>query len=109
MTLVSSFSSHASGGSVYKYERKLASVTKQYTEQVRQCQRHQRQQRESLQQAADLLAHGAESSNSRAFKRKKVSSDSCYGTVAHAHYSVRNATSYGVSDDEEMLSRGKVV
>ncbi|KAI6201059.1 ACR-5-like protein [Aphelenchoides besseyi] len=57
----------------YKYERRLASVTKQYTDQLRLRHRRERKRRETLQNAADFLTFGTESNNnSRASKKKKM-------------------------------------
>jgi ABC-type multidrug transport system fused ATPase/permease subunit len=62
-----------SASSAYNYERKLASVTKKYTEQARMRQRRERKRRETLQNASDFLTYGTDSNNnSRINKRKKL-------------------------------------
>ena len=72
MPLFASFSSQASRGSLYKYERNLANVEKHFAEHVRQRQRCERQRRERLRTAADMLAADGETSNSRKSKRQKM-------------------------------------
>lgn len=62
-----------SAHSAYRYERRLASVTKQYADQVRLRERRERKRRETLRCAADFLQHGtADGPNSRLEKRKKL-------------------------------------
>ncbi|KAI6241676.1 ACR-5-like protein [Aphelenchoides fujianensis] len=73
LALFSSMSSQVSGGSTYKHERQLASMTKQYADQLRLRQRKERKRRETLQNAADFLTFGTEAnSNTRAAKKKKM-------------------------------------
>ncbi|KAI6176596.1 hypothetical protein M3Y97_00815400 [Aphelenchoides bicaudatus] len=73
LALFSSISSQLSANSAYNYERKLASVTKKYTEQARMRQRRERKRRETLQNAADFLTYGRDdNNNSRINKRKKM-------------------------------------
>uniref|UniRef100_A0A915EU81 Protein kinase domain-containing protein n=1 Tax=Ditylenchus dipsaci TaxID=166011 RepID=A0A915EU81_9BILA len=76
MSFLSSISSQVSQASAYRYERRLASVTKQYAHQVRERERRDRKRRETLQDAADFLTRGSFSAqghnNSRVVKKQKM-------------------------------------
>jgi len=51
----SSLTSQISSASAYGYEKRLASLTKQYTQQVRQKERMERKRQESIQVFYTLL------------------------------------------------------
>lgn len=56
LSIFSSFSSQLSATSgSYNYQRRLASITKQYAQQVRQRERKARRRRETIQDIAELL------------------------------------------------------
>ncbi|KAI1721049.1 neurotransmitter-gated ion-channel transmembrane region domain-containing protein [Ditylenchus destructor] len=76
MIFLSSISSRVSAASAYHYERRLASVTKQYAQQVRERERKDRKRRETLQDAVEFLTQGstqpAGHNNSRVVKKQKM-------------------------------------
>ncbi|KAI1729550.1 neurotransmitter-gated ion-channel ligand binding domain-containing protein [Ditylenchus destructor] len=76
MIFLSSISSRVSAASAYRYERRLASVTKQYAQQVRERERKDRKRRETLQDAVEFLTQGsmqpAGHNNSRVVKKQKM-------------------------------------
>uniref|UniRef100_A0A914YQE0 Neurotransmitter-gated ion-channel transmembrane domain-containing protein n=1 Tax=Panagrolaimus superbus TaxID=310955 RepID=A0A914YQE0_9BILA len=71
-TIFPSISSHVSNGSNYSYERKLASLTKQYDQRMRVRERKERQRRETLQSAAEFLSTGTQQNNARCVKKQKL-------------------------------------
>lgn len=70
--------SHVSASSAYNYERRLASVTKQYAQQVREQERKARQRRETFQDIAEFLSASKTllsnqmHNNSRQVKKQKM-------------------------------------
>jgi len=70
-SMYNSVSSKVSNTSNYSYERRLASLTKQYDQRMRVRERQERQRRETIVSAAEFLTTGSQN-NARMMKRQKM-------------------------------------